>query len=111
MDPSGSSGEGLAPGTLQGPVYWSGSVMPWIMFLLALAALAVAFTTASMALLVFCLIAAFGLTVAGMMQLFARRISNRSRDESLMLDPDELRRLREQAEARRLSTSQDEAQP
>ena len=36
-----------------------------ILFLLALAALVVAFKTASVALLVICLIAAFGLTVAG----------------------------------------------
>jgi hypothetical protein len=34
------------------------------------------------------------------MQLLARRVESRSRDEGLMLDPDDLRRLREQAEAR-----------
>ncbi len=84
--------------------------MPWILFLLALAALSVAFVTASIALLMLCLIAAFGLTVAGLMQLFAQRVSSRSRDESLMLDPEELRRLREQAEARKLSVAQDESQ-
>lgn len=84
--------------------------MPWILFLLALAALAVAFITASIALLMLCLMVAFGLTVAGMMQLFAQRMSSRSRDESLMLDPAELRRLREQAEARKLSAAQDEPQ-
>lgn len=84
--------------------------MPWILFLLALAALAVAFVTESVSLLMLCLIAAFGLTFAGMMQLFAQRVSSRSRDESLMLDPEELRRLRERAEARKLTTAQDEAQ-
>ena len=77
--------------------------MPWILFLLAVAALAVAFKTASVALLIVCLILAFGLTVAAMMQLFAQRITSRSRDEALMLDPEELRRLREQAEARKLA--------
>ncbi len=82
--------------------------MPWILFLLALATLAVAFKTTSMALLVVCLIVAFGLTVAAMMQMFANRISSRSRDEALMLDPEELRRLREQAEARKLAASQAE---
>lgn len=82
--------------------------MPWIMFLLALAALAVAFMTASIALLVLCLLAAFGFTVAGLIQLFAQRISSRSRDETLMLDPEELRRLREQADARKLTTALDD---
>ena len=82
--------------------------MPWILFLLALAALVVAFNTASVALLMLCLVAAFALTVAAMMQLFAQRISSRSRDEALMLDPEELRRLREQAEARTLAASQSE---
>ncbi|MDQ3288067.1 MAG: hypothetical protein M3Q42_07355 [Pseudomonadota bacterium] len=83
--------------------------MPWILFLLALAALAVAFMTASIALMVLCLLAAFGLTIAGMMQLFAQRVSSRSRDETLMLDPEELRRLREQADARKLATMTDDS--
>jgi hypothetical protein len=82
--------------------------MPWLLFLLALAALAVAFKTTSMALLAVCLIAAFCLTLAGVMQLFAQRVDSRSRDEALMLDPEELRRLREQAEARKLAASQTE---
>lgn len=82
--------------------------MPWILFALALAALVVAFKTTSIALLMICLIVAFGLTVAAMMQLFAQRISSRGRDESLMLDPEELRRLREQAEARRLAATRAE---
>ncbi|MBA2239415.1 MAG: hypothetical protein H0W24_12085 [Lysobacter sp.] len=76
---------------------------------MALAALAIAFMTASIALLVLFLLAAFGLTVAGMMQLFAQRISSRRRDETLMLDPEELRRLREQVEARKLATAADES--
>jgi membrane protein implicated in regulation of membrane protease activity len=74
--------------------------MPWIYLLLAIAALAVAFKTTSMALLVLCLLAALGLLLAWMLAMLAQRVGNRSRDESLMLDPQELRRLREQAEAR-----------
>jgi hypothetical protein len=42
-----------------------------------------------------------GLLVAWAMALFAQRVGNRARDETQMLDPVELRRLREQAEARR----------
>jgi hypothetical protein len=40
--------------------------------------------------------------------LLAQRIGNRSRDEQMMIDPQELRRLREQAEARRAAASTDE---
>lgn len=75
--------------------------MPWLLLLLAAGALAVAFMTASMALAVVCLLAALGLLLAGVMGLLASRIGNRSRDEAMMIDPQELRRLREQAEARR----------
>jgi membrane glycosyltransferase len=74
--------------------------MPWIYLLLAIAALAVAFKTTSMALLVLCLLAALGLLLAWMLSMLAQRVGSRSRDESLMLDPQELRRLREQAQAR-----------
>lgn len=79
--------------------------MAWLLFALALMALAVAFKTTSVALLVTCLILGLGSMLAGIMQLLARRVESRGRDEGLMLDPDELRRLREQAEARRLAAS------
>ncbi len=75
--------------------------MPWLFLLLALAAFAVAFNTSSMALAVVCLLAALGLMVAWVMGLLAQRVGSQSRDDSQMLDPQELRRLREQAEARR----------
>jgi hypothetical protein len=61
--------------------------MVWLYLLLALAAFAVALKSTSVALVVVCLL--------------ARRIGSQSRDESLILDPAELRRLREQAQARR----------
>jgi len=75
--------------------------MPWVFLLLAIAALAVAFQTTSVALAVVCLLVALGLVVAWVLGWLAQRMGNRSRDESAMLDPVELRRLREQAEARR----------
>ena len=75
--------------------------MPWVFLLLALAALAAAFRTTSMLLAVLCLLAALALLLAGALGLLARRVGSRSRDEALLLDPQELRRLREQAEARR----------
>lgn len=84
--------------------------MPWFLFLLALATLAVAIKTTSMALLMLCLVVGFVLTLAGVLKLFARRVDSRSRDEALMLDPEELRRLREQVEARKLAAAA-EAEP
>lgn len=78
--------------------------MAWVYLLLALAAFAVALNSASVALSVVCLLAALGLMVAAVLALLARRIGSQSRDESLILDPAELRRLREQAEARRVAS-------
>jgi hypothetical protein len=75
--------------------------MPWLLFLVALAALVVAFTTTSVALLLVCLLAAFAFTLGGVMQLLARRVDSSSRSEAMMIDPAELVRLREQASARR----------
>ena len=79
--------------------------MPWLFLILAVAALAVAFKTTSVALLTICLLVAFALVVAWVLTLLGQRVDSRSRDEAMMLDPDELRRLREQAEARKLAAS------
>lgn len=75
--------------------------MPWLLLLLSVAALAFAFVTTSMALGVVCVLLALGLLLAGVMGLIAQRVGNRTRDEAVMIDPMELRRLREQAAARR----------
>ena len=75
--------------------------MPWVYLLLAIAAFVVAFKTSSVALAALCLLAALGLLLAWVLGLLAQRVGSRSRDEAAMLDPVELRRLREQAEARR----------
>jgi hypothetical protein len=82
--------------------------MPWVFLLLALAALAAAFQTTSMLLAVLCLLAALALLLAGALGLLARRVGSRSRDETMLLDPQELRRLREQADARRAATETSE---
>lgn len=75
--------------------------MYWLFLLLAIAAFAVAFKTTSVALAAVCLLVALGLLVAWVMGLLAQRVGNSTRDDALMLDPNELRRLREEAEARR----------
>ena len=82
--------------------------MPWVYLLLAVAAFVVALKTTSTALMAIGLLAAFGLMIAGVMSLLARRLDNSSRDVSVIIDPVELRRLREQAEARKLAASQSE---
>ncbi len=75
--------------------------MHWLFLLLALAAMAVALKTASIALMVVCLLVALALFVAWIMGWYAARIGDSRRDESQMIDPVELRRLREIAEARK----------
>lgn len=77
--------------------------MPWLFLLLGLVAMVVAMKTTSMLLMVLCLLAALVLLVLWAYGWYASRVVSVSRDESLMLDPDELRRLREQAEARKLA--------
>jgi len=75
--------------------------MVWLYLLLAIVAFAIALKSASIALSILCLLAALGFVIAAVMGLLAQRIGSQSRDESMILDPQELRRLREQAEARR----------
>lgn len=75
--------------------------MPWLFLLLAVAAFAVALNASSMVLAVVCLLVALAATVAWVLGLLAQRVGNQSRDDSMMLDPMELKRLRDDAEARR----------
>ena len=80
-------------------------MMTWIYLLLSAAAFVLAFRTSSFALMAISLLAALGFLIAFALGLLAQRIGSRSRDESAMLDPAELRRLREQAEARRVAAA------
>ncbi|MFT3897504.1 MAG: hypothetical protein QM719_07390 [Thermomonas sp.] len=79
--------------------------MPWVYLLLALGALALALVSKSTVLTVLALLAALALLLFWVLGLLARRVEAGSRDASMMVDPLELRRLREQAEARRLAQS------
>jgi hypothetical protein len=85
--------------------------MHWLLLLLGIGALAVALKTSSMALMAVCLVAALALFVLWALGLYSARVGSRSRDETLLLDPAELRRLREQAEARKVAASQSEPPP
>ena len=79
--------------------------MPWVYLLLALSALALALLSLSTALAVIGLVAALALFLMWVLGLLASRVDAGSRNEALMVDPRELQRLREQAEARRLAQS------
>ena len=80
-------------------------MMPWIYLLLSAAGFVLAFRTSSFALMALALLASLGLLVAFALSFLAQRIGSRSQDESTMLDPTELRRLREQADARRAAAA------
>jgi hypothetical protein len=85
--------------------------MPWVYLLLALMALAIPFKTSSVAVAVFCVLAALVFLLLWVLGLLSRRIGASSRNEAAMLDPRELQRLREQAEARRLGQAATRATP
>ena len=80
--------------------------MPWLFLLLAAGAFAVALNASSMALVVLCLLVALGSIIAWVLGLLAQRMGNQARDDSMMLDPMELKRLREEAEARRAAAAE-----
>ncbi len=75
--------------------------MHWLFLLLAIAAMALAFLTTSMKVLAGCLLAALVLFVLWVLGLYQSRVAGSGRDETQMIDPVELRRLREQAQARK----------
>lgn len=81
--------------------------MHWLFLLLGFAALVVAFKTTSVGLLAVCLLAALVLFVLWLAGLYSVRMAGRSRDASMIIDPAELRRLRQQAEARKAVAAAD----
>ncbi|MFL6587907.1 MAG: hypothetical protein ACJ8GV_13620 [Luteimonas sp.] len=79
--------------------------MPWLFLLLALGAVVIAFTTTSVPLAAIALVLSLVFVVIGVLGLLAQRVGNQSRSEAMMVDPAELRRLREQADARRATAT------
>ena len=75
--------------------------MHWLFLLMAIGCLFMAVRTTSMPLMVVLMLVSLGLFVAWILGRHARRLGETSRDPSMMIDPVELRRLRELAEARR----------
>ncbi|WP_372361782.1 hypothetical protein ACCQ10_00065 [Xanthomonas sp. NCPPB 1325] len=75
--------------------------MHWLFLLMALGALVLAFSTPHVWLLVVSLLVALVLLLSWTRGWFASRMDDTQRDTSSMIDPAELRRLREVAEARK----------
>lgn len=85
--------------------------MHWLYLLLAIGSLGVALRTSSLALLVVCLLASLGLFLAWIVGWYAARVGDNSRDETQMIDPAELRRLRQIAEARKAAPDRSPVEP
>lgn len=83
--------------------------MHWLYLLLALGALWLALVTPHGWLLALALLAALALFVAWMRGWYLDRVGGLQRDESAIIDPLELRRLRELAEARKREAAQAQA--
>jgi len=75
--------------------------MYWLFLLMAVGSLVMAMRTTSMALMVGLMLASLALFVAWIVGWYGRRMGDSTRDPVMMIDPAELRRLREVAEARR----------
>jgi hypothetical protein len=81
--------------------------MHWLYLLFALVAMAVAIKTSSTGVMLLCLLVSLAMLVLWLVGLYSTRMAGRSRDPSAMIDPAELRRLREQAEARKAANNPD----
>lgn len=79
--------------------------MHWLFLLLALGAMVLAFTTPQMWLLVASLLAALVLVLLWVRGWYVARMGDVQRDVSTMIDPAELRRLRELAAARKAAAA------
>jgi hypothetical protein len=75
--------------------------MPWLLLLFAVGLFLVALGTTSMTVVILCVLGSLALSVVAIMSLLAQRVDNSARSETMLIDPMELRRLREQAEAKR----------
>lgn len=84
--------------------------MHWLFLVFSIGLLAVAIRTTSVALMAVCLLGSLGLLVAWVMGWYSSRIGERS-DTAQLIDPVELHRLRELAQARKQAASSGEPPP
>ena len=85
--------------------------MHWLFLLLAFVAMAFAFMTTSSTAMALCLLAALVLFVLWVVGLYSARVAGQSRDATMMIDPAELRRLRDLADARKASEANADSEP
>lgn len=81
--------------------------MHWLYLLISVVVLVLSLLTKSLALMIGCWLVSLALVVLWLVVMYSERVASRERDASLMIDPLELRRLREQAEARKAAQAQD----
>lgn len=74
--------------------------MAWLFLLFSITCMALAFLADSTGLLAICLVGAFVFFILWIIFLYRARFSDLQRDEIMMIDPVELRRLREQIAAK-----------
>ena len=79
--------------------------MHWLFLLIGFAILVMSFLTTKTAVMVVCGLVALVLFGFWLAAMYSARMAGRSRDPSTMIDPAELRRLREQAEARKAAAN------
>ncbi len=75
--------------------------MPWLLLLFAVGLFLLALSAGSMPVVILCVLGSLVLSVVAIMSLLAQRVDNSARSETMLIDPQELRRLRELAEAKR----------
>ncbi len=79
--------------------------MPWLLLLFAVGLFMIALSAGSMVVVILCVLGSLGLSLVAIMSLLAQRVDNSARSETMLIDPQELRRLRELAEAKRLEAA------
>ena len=84
--------------------------MAWFLMLLAVGCFLMLFVTKSFVLGILCLVLALVVVVTATLMLLSARINNASRDLQI-LSTEELRALREQAEAKRAANAEIHAAP
>lgn len=85
--------------------------MHWLFLLIGFAILVMSFLTTSTAVMVLCWLVALALFGFWLAAIYSARVANQERDVSMMIDPAELRRLREQAEARKAAADASDQAP
>ncbi|KRG72041.1 hypothetical protein [Pseudoxanthomonas dokdonensis] len=84
--------------------------MHWLFLVFSIGLLAVAIRTTSVALMAVCLLGSLGLLIAWVMGWYSARVGERG-DTAQLIDPVELHRLRELAQARKQASSSGEPPP